>query len=351
MLTKARSAPLALFAALSVVGLAACGGSSGSAVGASATATSQGSASAPTSAASAQSGTASGKGKKVALIVGTSSDDFYKAIECGAKLEAKKQGVVLNVQGPSQFDPALQVPIVNAVSASQPDAIIIAPTDDTALYPPLKAAADAGAKILFVDTTLKNAGFGAGHIGSDYVLYGQQGAQQVAQLTGDKGTVLGIFSPPGVSTNDLGRKGFSQEMSKHQNIKVLPFEYSSGAPGKSAAILSAVLAAHPDLTGVFTFNGGDSEGVVTGLRQARAAGKVSFVSGDAQPFQVQQLKAGLVKALVVQQARQMGILSIQNAIKALAGESVAPETALPTVVGTSANLATPEVADNLYQGC
>ena len=351
MLTKARSATLGALAALTALGLTACGGSSSGTAAAPTAASSNGAASASTAPAPTESAAASGKGKKIALIVGTSSDDFYKAIECGAKIEAKKQGVVLNVQGPSQFDPALQVPIVNAVSASRPDAIIIAPTDDTALYPPLKAAADAGAKILFVDTTLKNAGFGAGHIGSDYVLYGQQGAQQVAQLTGDKGTVLGIFSPPGVSTNDLGRKGFSQEMSKHPNIKVLPFEYSSGAPGKSAAILSAVLAAHPDLTGVFTFNGGDSEGVVTGLRQARDAGKVSFVSGDAQPFQVEQLKAGLVKALVVQQARQMGILSIQNALKVLAGGSVGPETALPTVVGTTANLATPQVADNLYQGC
>ncbi len=293
----------------------------------------------------------SAKGKKLTLIVGSESDDFYKAIECGAKTQAKKVGADLTIQGPSQFDPALQVPIVNAVVARKPDAIIIAPTDDTALYPPLKTATAQGIKLMLVDTTLKQAGIAAGHIGSDYVTYGVQGAQELARQIGDKGTVLGIFAPPGVSTNDQGRKGFSAEMKKHPDITVLPFEYSNGSPGKSAAIVSAALAAYPDLAGVFTYNGGDAQGVVTGLRQANAKDRVSFVSGDAQPFQVEQLKAGLVKALVVQQARRMGVTSVDDALKAIAGKSVPKETAIKTVVGTKANLDTPAVSDNLYKGC
>lgn len=296
-------------------------------------------------------GPAGDQAKKVTLILGTSSDDFYKSIECGAKTEAAKENVSLDVQGAGQFDPALQVPIVNAVAASRPGAIIIAPTDDTALYPPLKAAVDAGSKLILVDTNLKDTSLAAGHIGSDYVLYGRQGAQQLASLLGGKGTVLGVFSPPGVSTNDLGRQGFSDELRKSPGITLLPFEYSSGAAGKSAAILTAVLAAHPDLAGVFTFNGGDSEGIVTALRQSGKADAVTFVSGDAQPFQVEQLKNKLVDALVVQQARTMGIRSIQYAVKAMAGQDVPKETALPTVVGTLATLGQPDVADNLYRGC
>ncbi len=294
---------------------------------------------------------AGGGAKKVTLILGTSSDDFYKAIECGARTEAAKEGVSLDVQGAGQFDPALQVPIVNAVAASRPDAIIIAPTDDTALYPPLKAAVDAGSKLVLVDTNLKDTSLAAGHIGSDYVLYGRQGAQQLASILGGKGTVLGVFSPPGVSTNDLGRQGFSEELAKSPGITLLPFEYSSGAAGKSAAILTAVLAAHPDLAGVFTFNGGDSEGIVTTLRQSGKGDSVAFVSGDAQPFQVEQLTNKLVDALVVQQARTMGVTSIQYAVKAIAGQEVPKETALPTVVGTLSTIEQPDVADNLYKAC
>ncbi len=290
--------------------------------------------------------------KKIPLISGTESDDFYKAIECGAKTEAKRLGVDLNIQGPSQFDASLQIPIVNGVVARKPDAIIIAPNDDTALYPPLKAATDKGIKLILVDTSLRKKDIAAGHIGSNYVLYGVQGARKLAQLIGGSGTVLGVFSPPGVSTNDLGRKGMAQELKAHwPKIKLLPFQYSSGAPGKSAAIVSAVLAAHRDLKGIFTYNGGDAQGVVTALRQANASKKVTFVSGDAQPFQVEQLKRGYVKALVVQRANQMGVLSVQYALKAIAGKSVPRETAIPTVVGTLKNLSTPIVSKNLYRPC
>ena len=289
--------------------------------------------------------------KQITLISGTESDDFYKAIECGAKTEAKRLGVSLNIQGPSQFDAALQIPIVNGVVARKPDAIIIAPNDDTALYPPLKAATDKGIKLVLVDTSLKNTKIAAGHIGSDYVLYGEQGARKLAQLIGGKGTVLGIFAPPGVSTNDLGRTGMARELKKWPNIKLLPWQYSSGAAGKSAAIVSAVRAANPNLKGIFTYNGGDSQGVVTALRQANAASKVTFVSGDAQPFQVEQLKKGLVKALVVQRANQMGVLAVQYAIRAIDGKSVPRETAIKTVVATTKNLSTPIVSRNLYRPC
>ena len=297
-------------------------------------------------------GTAGSNAKKrITLISGTESDDFYKAIECGAKTEAKRIGVDLNIQGPSQFDASLQIPIVNGVVARKPDAIIIAPNDDTALYPPLKAATDKGIKLVLVDTSLKNAKIAAGHIGSNYVLYGVQGARKLAQLIGGKGTVLGVFSPPGVSTNDLGRQGMAQELKHWPKIKLLPWQFSSGAPGKSAAIVSATLAAHPDLKGIFTYNGGDAEGVVTALRQANAAKKVTFVSGDAQPYQVEQLKKGYVKALVVQRANQMGVLAIDYAVRAIDGKAVPRETAIPTVVGTLKNLATPIISKNLYRPC
>ena len=296
-------------------------------------------------------GATSGEGLDITLVLGTLGDDFYKAIECGAKLEAAATGVNLEVQAPTAFDASLQIPIVNAIAATTPDAVIIAPNDSEALYQPLSDLVDGGSQLVLVDTNLADTSLAAGHIGSDYVLYGTQGAQELARLVGDSGKVLAIFAPPGVSTNDLGREGFTAEMAKHPNIEVLEFEFSSGEAGKSAEIVSAVLAANSDLAGVFTFNGGDAPGVVTALTEGDATDTVSFVSGDAQPFQVEQLKNGEVQALIIQQARTMGTLAIQYAIDAKNGVDVPSETALPTVVGTLDNLDTPEVADNLYQGC
>lgn len=257
----------------------------------------------------------------------------------------------LELQGPPQFDATLQIPIVNGIAARDPDAVIIAPNDDTALSGPLQAITEARAELVLVDTTLADASIAAGHIGSDYVTYGVQGAQEVVAVTGETGTFLAIFSPPGVSTNDQGREGFTSAMAEYPDIEVLPFEYSDGAAGVSAAIVAATLAAHPDLTGVFTYNGGDAQGVVSALREAGLAEDVAFVSGDAQPFQVDQLREGAVAALVVQQARRMGEQSIEYALAAINGEDVPQETAIETIVATQDNLEEPDIADNLYAGC
>lgn len=289
--------------------------------------------------------------KEITLVLGTLGDFFYTAMACGAQFQADLRGVNLNVQGPGQWDAALQIPIVDAVAASNPDAIIIAVNDDTALFSPLKDAVDAGATLILVDTNLADASIASGHIGSDFVVAGQQGAATIAELIGGEGKVLGIFAPPGVSTNDDGREGFTAEMEKNPGIELLPFEYSAGEPGKSAAIVTAVLAANPDLAAVFTFNGNDSQGIVSALREAGATEQVTFVSGDAQPFQVQQLRDGLVEALVIHSSYKMGILAVDSALKAIAGEELQAEVALPTVVGTLENLSDPEVADSLYEGC
>src|SRR5919109_5683559 len=78
----------------------------------------------------------------VVLIQGVAGDEFYVTMDCGAQTAADELGVNYTVQGPSGFDPTLQTPIVNAVVAQGPDAILIAPTERTAMIGPLQAAQD-----------------------------------------------------------------------------------------------------------------------------------------------------------------------------------------------------------------
>src|SRR4051794_32390586 len=65
-----------------------------------------------------------GKNSKLTLLAGVKGDEFYITMNCGAQAEAKKEGVSLDFQGPDQFDPSLQTPIVNAVAAKKPDAVL-----------------------------------------------------------------------------------------------------------------------------------------------------------------------------------------------------------------------------------
>src|SRR5947208_1361142 len=61
------------------------------------------------------------KNYKMTLVAGVKGDEFYITMNCGAQAQAKKLGVSLGFQGPDQFDPSLQTPIVSAGLARFPD--------------------------------------------------------------------------------------------------------------------------------------------------------------------------------------------------------------------------------------
>ncbi len=127
------------------------------------------------------SASAEKKDYKLTLIAGVKGDEFYITMNCGAQAKAKELGVSVDFQGPDQFDPSLQTPIVNAVTAKKPDAILIAPTDTKAMYAPIKQAADAGIKIVFVDTTLEQADLAESQIASDNEAGGREAATALAR--------------------------------------------------------------------------------------------------------------------------------------------------------------------------
>ena len=67
------------------------------------------------------SGTSGTKSYKVTLIAGTTADNFYVTMNCGAQAEAKKLGVTYNFTGPNHFDAPTQIPVVNTVTAIAKD--------------------------------------------------------------------------------------------------------------------------------------------------------------------------------------------------------------------------------------
>ncbi len=289
-----------------------------------------------------------GQGKTLALIQGTKSDPFYITMACGAQAEAKRLGATINVQGPDTFAPAPQIPIVNAVTASHPDAVLIAPTDSQALIAPMQQMKAAGIKVVQVDTTVKDSSIAVSSISSNNIEGGQLAAKTLAGLIGDKGSVVVINEYPGISTTDARAQGFDQAMKAYPNIHVLPIQYDQDDSNKAASLVSSVLAAHPDLSGIFAINTLTAQGVGTGLRQAGATGRVKTVGFDAGPQQVQQLQSGVVQALIAQQPYLEGVDGVDQAVDALTGRPVTSQIGTKLVAITRSNLSS--MGSYLYKG-
>jgi ribose transport system substrate-binding protein len=286
------------------------------------------------------------KDYNMTLIAGVKGDEFYITMNCGAQAKAKELGVNLDFQGPDKFDASLQTPIVNAVAAKKPDAVLIAPTDTKAMYAPIKQLADGGSKIIFVDTTLEQADIAESQIASDNEAGGREAAKALADLIGGSGKVFVVNVKPGISTTDARAKGF-EEGAKEAGLDYLGQDFSQDEPAKAASIIKAQLAKNPDLKGVFATNLFSAEGTANGVREAGKAGNVKIVGFDAGPAQVEQLQKGDVQALIAQKPADIGAQGVEQAVKALDGDPTEPEIGTDSVTITKDNLA--DSQDSLYK--
>jgi ribose transport system substrate-binding protein len=284
--------------------------------------------------------------KSLTLIAGVRGDEFYITMNCGAQAEARRQNVSLNFQGPNEFSADQQTPIVNAVAARNPDAVLVAPTDTKAMYAPIKSLADGGSRVVLVDTTLDNPGLAVSQIASDNEGGGRVAAQTLAKLIGGSGKVFVVNVKPGISTTDLRAKGF-QEGAKEAGLDYLGQQYSQDEPARAASIVKSILARNPDLKGIFATNLFSAEGAASGLKEAGKLGDVKIVGFDAGPKQVEDLKAGLVQALIAQRPAEIGRLGVQQAMNALNDEPIREKIATGFVSITKGNLA--QNRDALYK--
>jgi ribose transport system substrate-binding protein len=312
-------------AAILALGVAACGSDDSS--------TSSGSS-------SGSSSSSAKKNYKMTLIAGVKGDEFYITMNCGAQAKAKELGVTLDFQGPDKFDAGLQTPVVNAVAAKKPDAVLVAPTDTKAMYAPIKQLSDNGAKVALVDTTLEQADFAVSQIASDNEGGGKAAADTLAKLIGGKGKVFVVNVKPGISTTDARGKGF-EAGAKAAGLTYVGQEYDDDDPSKAA------LAKNPDLKGIFATNLFSAEGAATGIREAGKLGQVKIVGFDAGPKQVEDLKKGTVQALIAQKPAEIGADGVEQAYNALTGKSTEKKIGTGFTSITKDNLT--ENQDALYK--
>ena len=278
------------------------------------------------------------KNYNIQFIQGVTGDQFYITMQCGAEAEATKLGVTVKTQGPQKFDPTLQKPILDSVVAGKPDAILIAPTDVTAMQTPLKVAAEKGIKVILVDTTTEDPSYATSAIASDNVGGGKAAFEAIKQLNPNGGKVMVMSTDPGVSTVDLRIKGFEEAAKADSKFQYLPVQYSHNDPATAANLMGSALQKDPDIVGVFAANLFSAEGTATAVKQAGKSSTVKIVEFDASPNQMKALRDGTVQALVAQQPGIIGQYGVDEAVAALDGGTVTPKVQTGFTIITKDNI-------------
>ncbi len=294
-------------------------------------------------------GAAQAKDYHITYIQGLTGNPFYSTVACGGLEAAKRLGVTFDAQGPQQYQAAMQMKVLDAVIASKPDGILFTADDPVALTPTLIQAKEMGIKILSIDGDIKDMSVAISNIQSNNYDGGRQAGEALVKLLDGKGEVMAVMNSPAASVSQDRLRGFTDVIAKYPGITFLGVQYSNNQTAKAASIITATVAAHPDLAGVFTLTTNNTEGAATGVREAQREGKIKIVGYDTSDPIVEAIRKGIVSADVVQYPFGVGQLGVETMVAALDGKPVERELSQPFVMATPENVDTPEVKKFIYK--
>jgi len=293
----------------------------------------------------------------ITLIPGLTTDAFYITMREGAQRAADALGIDFSWQGAEEFEPVMQTPVLDAVIARGPDAILIAPTDSNQLIGPLQRANDAGIPVVTVDTFIDDGqyqdGQGPGdfpisYVASDNIEGGRIAARAMAEAIGEEGAVYVSNVRPGISTTDQREEGFKAEMENYPDITVMDTQYNENDASMAASQFQAVLAREPDLAGVFGANLFSALGAANGVQNAGMGDDITVIAFDAPESIVGEIDTGVVDMAIAQHPAEIGYFGVMVAYAHLTGQSV------PRLIGTGftvideSNVDDPEIQKFIY---
>jgi ribose transport system substrate-binding protein len=125
------------------------------------------------------------------------------------------------------------------------------------------------------------------------------------------GEILGGKDKVGIQ--DEARKRFP-------DINIVGLQFGMADRAKAMAGTENILAAHPDLAGVFADNESSSAGALQALK-SRGASQVKLVAFDASDQLIASLREGAIDSLVVQNPFRMGYESTRAIGLKLSGQA------------------------------
>ena len=173
----------------------------------------------------------------------------------------------------------------------------------------------------------------------------------MAELIGGEGEVAIVGHSQINSTGVERRDGFVDQIeAEYPDIKIVDIQYGDGDHLKSADIAKAMIAAYPNLKGIYGTNEGSAIGVVNAVGElGLEPGKITIIGFDSGQAQIDAIKSGIMAGAITQNPIGIGEETVQAAYDAIQGKT--PEKVVDTGYFwyDETNLEDPEIAAVLYQ--
>jgi ribose transport system substrate-binding protein len=281
----------------------------------------------------------------VAVIPMGTTHEYWKAIHAGAVKAARELDIDIVWKGPLKEDDVdEQIQIVETLSASGMDAIVLAPLDRNALVRPVRDARRMGIPTVIVDSDLEGSEHAA-FVSTNNYRGGVLGAEHLGGLMGGTGRLILVRVQEGSASSTNRERGFLDTIrSRYPGIEILSDNQYGGITTETAyRTCENLLNRFPDVEAIFTPNESTTFGCLRALQDRGLAGKILFVGFDSSEKLIEALAQRELLGLVVQNPFLMGYTGVTCAVAAVRGEPYEKNTDTGAAVATPDNMNDPDI--------
>jgi len=279
------------------------------------------------------------RAQRIGLSYESNANLFYRDLGEGVQAAAAARGVDVILRECGGSAERQSADIVDLLDAGI-DMLMISPLDADAVAPMLTAVRARHVPVFTVDRAAGDDSADAVvcHVTSDNRMGGRLAADVLAGLLGGDGEVAIAGRTAGTSFAER-IAGFRAALERHGGVRLVTG--GAGASDRHAAHdeTTALLRAHPRVTGIFATNDITVLGVIDAVRDAGRAETVAVVGYDATPQSCEEIMRGApLRAEVAQFPARIGRRAVELWADYTGGVVPAPRVEIPVEVVTQENV-------------
>lgn len=282
---------------------------------------------------------------KIALIMKSLANEFFKTMEDGARAHNAKNADKYDLTAvgiKDELDVAQQIKLVELMMAQGVDAIVIAPADSRALVAACKRAMDAGITVVNIDNkfdaeVLADKKIKIPFVGPD----NRKGARLAGDYLGKKlkkADKVAIIEGAPNTFNGIQRKlGFEDAM-KAAGMEIITSQSGYWEMGKANKLASAIITEHSGLKAILCANDSMALGANAAVKAAGKIDSILIIGFDNISAVQTLLKEGRILCTVDQHADQLAVFGIEYALDMLANRGSPADKETPVDLITADDL-------------
>jgi ribose transport system substrate-binding protein len=179
---------------------------------------------------------------------------------------ARELGVELQITD-AGGDTAKQIADVDDLLTRGIDALVIAPAVADALGPAIERAFDSGIPVIVFQSSPGTDKYTA-FVYADDAQFGQAGMEKLAEDMGGTGNVIALRGVAGNPVETSRYEGFRSVADQHPDITIVGEDYGDWNEDKGKSITQNLLAANPQIDGVWSSGAAMTKGAISAFQEA-----------------------------------------------------------------------------------